>query len=89
MRRREEKRRRRRALKETGDFCPSFFFCPDSHPLFSQKRPPLPPPEKAMPTEEAFAIIEKGAGAQFDPNLARVFMSHREAFVNAVDNPAD
>ena len=33
-----------------------------------------------MPKENAFEIIRKEAGTQFDPKLAEVFLNHREAF---------
>ena len=36
--------------------------------------------KKAMPPEEAFEIIGKESGAQFDPNLAQVFLKHRSQF---------
>ena len=32
----------------------------------------------AMPLEESFAIIEKGSGTDFDPDLARLFLDARE-----------
>ena len=32
----------------------------------------------AMPLEECFAIIEKGSGTDFDPDLARLFLDARE-----------
>ena len=32
----------------------------------------------AIPLEESFAIIEKGSGTDFDPNLARLFLDARE-----------
>ena len=35
---------------------------------------------KAMPPQRAFAIIEKEAGSHFDPQLARVFLDHRDEF---------
>ncbi len=36
--------------------------------------------KKAMPPEQAFEIIREGAGTQFDPCLAEVFLRHREEF---------
>ena len=38
--------------------------------------------KKAMSPEKAFAIIEEECGAQFDPNLARVFLNHRDRFTD-------
>ena len=38
--------------------------------------------KKAMPPEKAFEIIGGESGAQFDPNLARVFLRHRDKFAN-------
>ena len=37
--------------------------------------------KKAMPTEKAFAIIQEEAGTHFDPNLAMVFIKHKNAFI--------
>ena len=34
----------------------------------------------AMPPERAFEIIREEAGAQFDPNLAQVFLNHKDEF---------
>ena len=36
--------------------------------------------KKAMSPEKAFEIIRKESGAQFDPNLAQVFLKHRNQF---------
>ena len=36
--------------------------------------------KKPMTHEEACRIIEEGAGTQFDPELAKVFIDHNEAF---------
>jgi response regulator RpfG family c-di-GMP phosphodiesterase len=36
--------------------------------------------KKAMPPEKAFEIIREEAGAQFDPNLAQVFLNHKDEF---------
>jgi response regulator RpfG family c-di-GMP phosphodiesterase len=33
-----------------------------------------------MPPEKAFEIIREEAGAQFDPNLAQVFLNHKDEF---------
>ena len=38
--------------------------------------------KKAMSSEKAFEIIGEEAGAQFDPNLVRVFLKHRNQFVD-------
>lgn len=35
-----------------------------------------------MPPEKAFEIISEESGAQFDPNLARVFLKHRKQFAD-------
>jgi len=45
--------------------------------------------KKAMLPEEAFAIIVKDAGTHFDPNLAHVFLRHKELFVKAMNAPID
>ena len=37
--------------------------------------------KKAMPAQEAFGIIEEGAGSHFDPRLVEVFLNHREEFL--------
>lgn len=37
--------------------------------------------KKAMPPEEAFRIIQEGAGTHFDPELVEVFMRHRNEFI--------
>ena len=37
--------------------------------------------KKALPVEKALSIIEEGAGAHFDPQLAAVFLNHRSDFV--------
>ena len=39
------------------------------------------PYRKGMPCEVAFKEIEKGAGKQFDPNYAEVFLRIRESIV--------
>ncbi len=39
--------------------------------------------KKAMPVEKAFSIIREEAGTHFDPQLARVFLDHRAAFLAA------
>ena len=36
--------------------------------------------KKAMPPEEAFEIIKEESGTHFDPNLAKVFLEHKEEF---------
>ena len=36
--------------------------------------------KEAMPPERAFEIIREEAGAQFDPNLAQVFLNHKDEF---------
>ena len=38
--------------------------------------------KKAMSPEKAFEIIRKESGAQFDPNLAQVFLKHRNQFTD-------
>ena len=38
--------------------------------------------KSAMTPEEAFRIIEEESGSHFDPNLAGIFLSHRDEFVN-------
>ncbi len=44
--------------------------------------------KKAMPPEQAFGIIREGAGTQFDPFLAEVFLRHRNEFAdNAPKKP--
>jgi len=43
------------------------------------------PYRKALPVEEAIRRLEQGAGSQFDPNVARVFMQ----MVRAVKKPED
>ena len=35
----------------------------------------------ALPVEECFAIIERGSGTDFDPDIARIFLSAREEVV--------
>ena len=35
----------------------------------------------ALPVEECFSIIERGSGADFDPDIARVFLSARDEVV--------
>ncbi len=37
--------------------------------------------KEAMPAEQAFAVIREGAGTHFDPQLVRVFLDHRDAFL--------
>ena len=37
--------------------------------------------KKPMPPEEAFEIIRQEAGTHFDPNLAEVFLRHKEKFL--------
>ena len=37
--------------------------------------------KKAMPPERAFEIIREEAGTQFDPNLAQVFLNHKDEFI--------
>lgn len=32
----------------------------------------------AMPLDECFAIIEKGSGTDFDPELVKIFLNSRE-----------
>ena len=44
--------------------------------------------KKAMPPQRAFAIIEEEAGAHFDPQLARVFLDHRDEFAAMFPNAA-
>lgn len=39
----------------------------------------------AMPTEECFAIIEKGSGTDFDPQLVKIFLDSREEVVRLMD----
>ena len=41
--------------------------------------------KKAMPPEKAFEIIREEAGTHFDPQLVRVFLDHREEFVNGTE----
>lgn len=36
--------------------------------------------KKAMPPERAFEIIREEAGTHFDPNLAQVFLNHKDEF---------
>ena len=36
------------------------------------------PYRKALPTEEAFKIIEEGIGTQFDPKVAEIFLEARD-----------
>ena len=38
--------------------------------------------KKAMSSDEAFKIIEEGSGSHFDPNLVKVFLNHKEEFIN-------
>jgi len=38
--------------------------------------------KKALPPEEAFAIIREEAGTHFDPLLAKVFLDHKNEFLN-------
>ena len=38
--------------------------------------------KKAMPTEQAFAIIQEEAGTHFDPLIAKVFLDHRDEFIS-------
>ena len=38
--------------------------------------------KKAMSPEKAFEIIRKESGSQFDPNLAQVFLKHRNQFTD-------
>ena len=40
----------------------------------------------AMPVEECFAIIEKGAGSDFDPVLAEIFLGAKEEIVQLMSN---
>jgi putative two-component system response regulator len=43
---------------------------------------------KALPEDEVLAVIQKGAGSQFDPTLAIVFLANHETMHQiAVDNP--
>ena len=44
--------------------------------------------KKAMPPEKAFEIIREGAGTQFDPSLAEVFLKHKNAFLDPGAGPA-
>lgn len=37
--------------------------------------------KEAMPVEEAFEVIRRDAGTHFDPNLAEVFLRHKEDFI--------
>ena len=37
--------------------------------------------KKPLPVEEAFLIIEQEAGAHFDPNLVKVFLTHKEHYI--------
>ena len=37
--------------------------------------------KEAMPVEEAFEVIRRDAGIHFDPNLAEVFLRHKEDFI--------
>ena len=39
----------------------------------------------AMPTEECFAIIEKGSGMDFDPQLVKIFIDSREEVVRLMN----
>ncbi len=38
--------------------------------------------KKAYPSSEAFEIIRSEAGHHFDPQLVRVFLSHKEAYLS-------
>jgi putative nucleotidyltransferase with HDIG domain len=46
------------------------------------------PYRKGMPAEVAFTEIEKGAGRQFDPQFAAVFLSMRETIVQEMETRA-
>lgn len=37
--------------------------------------------KEPIPVEEAFKIIEKDAGTHFDPKLAKVFLNHKDVFI--------
>ena len=37
--------------------------------------------KKAMSPEEAFQIIQDGAGTHFEPKLVEVFMRHKDEFL--------
>lgn len=44
----------------------------------------------ALPIEECLAIIEDGAGTQFDPNLVTIFLDARDEIVSfCTQNKAD
>lgn len=40
----------------------------------------------AMPVEECFAIIEKGAGKDFDPKLTKLFLDSKEEIINLMES---
>ena len=37
--------------------------------------------KEAMPIEEAFKTIEEEAGTHFDPQLVKVFLNHKEKYI--------
>ena len=40
--------------------------------------------KEAMSPEEAFKVIKEESGSHFDPNLAEVFLNHREEFKSII-----
>ena len=45
--------------------------------------------KEPMPVEEAFKVIEKDAGSHFDPDLARLFVKHKDVYASINSSLAD
>lgn len=43
--------------------------------------------KKAMPPNEAFAVIMEESGSHFDPKLVEVFLNRKEEILNIINNP--